>query len=132
MPPEKVLEGLYRNRSQGSEQLQTVFAMYNQELSRDRVAPSYQELGIMLRKHIDQTIRARNFKARNARTETGVLVKSQQGRNVSAERKVGECWKAKSVQKNLRGTCTEPSCDFWHPPVCLNHKSESGCKYGDT
>ena len=31
----------------------------------------------------------------------------------------------------FRGTCTEPSCDFWHPPVCLNHKSESGCKCGD-
>ena len=29
------------------------------------------------------------------------------------------------------GTCTEPSCDFWHPLVCLNHKSDSGCKYGD-
>ena len=27
--------------------------------------------------------------------------------------------------------CTIPSCNFWHLPVCLNHKSESGCKYGD-
>ena len=27
--------------------------------------------------------------------------------------------------------CTEPSCNSWHPPVCLNYKSESGCKYGD-
>ena len=31
----------------------------------------------------------------------------------------------------LRGTRTEPSCDFWHPPICLNHKSDSRCKYGD-
>ena len=22
-------------------------------------------------------------------------------------------------------------CDFWHPPVCLNYKSESKCRYGD-
>ena len=29
------------------------------------------------------------------------------------------------------GTCTEPSCDFWHPPVCLNYLFESGCKCGD-
>ena len=29
------------------------------------------------------------------------------------------------------GTCAEPSCDFWHPPVCLNYLSESGCKCGD-
>ena len=37
VPPENVFEGLYRNISQGSKQLQTVFAMYNQELSRDRL-----------------------------------------------------------------------------------------------
>ena len=24
----------------------------------------------------------------------------------------------------LRGTCTCPSCNFRHPPVCLNYKSE--------
>ena len=37
------------------------------------------------------------FKVRNERIETGVLVKTQQGKNVSAERKSGECcqWKAK-------------------------------------
>ena len=27
--------------------------------------------------------------------------------------------------------CTVPSRNSWHPPVCLNYKSESGCKYGD-
>ena len=31
----------------------------------------------------------------------------------------------------LRGKSTYPSCNFWHPPVCLNYKSESGCKHGD-
>ena len=30
----------------------------------------------------------------------------------------------------LKGKCTKPPCDLWHPPVCLNHKSVSGCKYG--
>ena len=32
MPPENVLEGLYKNKLQGSEQLQTVFAMYKLEV----------------------------------------------------------------------------------------------------
>ena len=27
--------------------------------------------------------------------------------------------------------CKIPSCKFWHPPVCLNYKSEKGCKHGD-
>ena len=31
----------------------------------------------------------------------------------------------------LRSKCTCPSCNFWHPPVCLNYKSESGCTYGE-
>ena len=96
MPPENVLEGLYRNRLQGSEQLQTVFAMYNQELSRYRVAPSYQKLRSMVRQHLDQTMRTRNFKARNERIVSGVLVKSQEGRNVSAERKSGRMFSVES------------------------------------
>ena len=27
--------------------------------------------------------------------------------------------------------CTNPSCRFWHPPVCVNYKSEKGCTHGD-
>ena len=27
--------------------------------------------------------------------------------------------------------CKNPSCGFWHPPVCLNYKSERGCIHGD-
>ena len=29
-------------------------------------------------------------------------------------------------------TCTKPSRDSWHPPVCQNYKSQSGCKFGET
>ena len=41
MPPENVFEGLYKKKLQVSEQLQTVLAMYSQELNRDQVIPSY-------------------------------------------------------------------------------------------
>ena len=27
--------------------------------------------------------------------------------------------------------CKNPSCKFWHPPVCQNYKSEKGCVYGN-
>ena len=76
VPPENVQEGLYKNKLQCAEQLQTVFAMYNQELNRYPAAPNYQKLRKVVRQHIDQTIRTRNLKARNERIETGVLVKS--------------------------------------------------------
>ena len=31
----------------------------------------------------------------------------------------------------LKGTCTTPFCEKWHPPECLYYKSENGCKFGD-
>ena len=40
---------------------------------------------------MDQMIRTRNFRARNERNETAVSVKSYQGKNVSVERRMGEC-----------------------------------------
>ena len=103
------------DRLQGSQQLQTVFAMYNQELNRYQVAPSYQKFRKMVRQHVDQTIRTRNFQTRNERIETEVLVNGQKGRKGSAERKVGDCsqWKA-------NGQCSKAdSCSF-------NHGSRSG------
>ena len=59
MPPENVLEGLCKNRLQGSEQNQTVFSMYNLELSRDRVVKAirklknYEELVVQRLKKLD-------------------------------------------------------------------------------
>ena len=165
-----------RNRLQGFEHLRTVFTMYNQELSRDRAPPSYAKLRRMVRQRFfrKNQKKTRNFKALNEIIVKGVLVKSQKGRKVSAERKAGECfqWKAngqcsrgdscsfnhvfhsgqraQSSSSTLRtptqsdgrkpsifrssrgaspsglkgrkpckhffgGTCTEPSCDLWHP-----------------
>ena len=31
----------------------------------------------------------------------------------------------------LKGTCTNPLCEKWHPPECLFFKSENGCKFRD-
>ena len=31
----------------------------------------------------------------------------------------------------LKGTCTTPFCEKWHPPECLYHKSENGCRFGE-
>ena len=142
--------------------------------------PSYQRLKTMVRRHIDQIIRTRIFRARNGRIETGVSVKSHKRKNVSGERKVGECyqWKAngqkgeahsfrhddsmrgkltqpsslaprpqtqndgscpsewksprvrspsgrerqKPYKNYFKGTCTNPSCNYWYPPVCQNCK----------
>ena len=31
----------------------------------------------------------------------------------------------------LKRSCTNPPCNYWHPPVCQNYKSEAGYKVGD-
>ena len=36
-----------------------------------------------------------------------------------------------AVQGILKGTCTNPFCEKWHPPVCLFYKSENGCRFGE-
>ena len=29
----------------------------------------------------------------------------------------------------LKGTCTTPFCEKWHPPECLFYKSDNGCRF---
>ena len=31
----------------------------------------------------------------------------------------------------LKGTCTYPFCEKWHPLECLFYKTQNGCKFGD-
>ena len=31
----------------------------------------------------------------------------------------------------LKGTCTDPFCEKWHPPECWFCKSENGCRFGE-
>ena len=31
----------------------------------------------------------------------------------------------------LKGTCTNPFHEKWHPPGCLFYKSENGCRFGE-
>ena len=35
------------------------------------------------------------------------------------------------MKNYLKVTCTIPSYNYWHPPVCQNYKSDSGCKIFD-
>ena len=119
-PKENVLESLYKLKVQDTVQLQTVLAMYEQEFVRNREMPSYQRLKIMVRRHIDQMARTRNFNARKERIETGVIVKSQKGRNVSVEMKAGECYQWKANRQCSEGD----SCSFSHDPASGNRRDQ--------
>ena len=90
---EKYPRVLFKMGIRESVEHQTVLAMYQRENDRDR---SYHRLKTMVSRCIYQMIKTRNFRARNERTETGVLVISQKREIVSVERRMGECyqWRA--------------------------------------
>ena len=62
--------------------------MYEQENVRNDEPPDHSRLKTIVRRHVGQTMRTRNFRARNERVERGAVTKSRQGRKVIVERKV--------------------------------------------
>ena len=36
-----------------------------------------------------------------------------------------------SCFSNLKGKCTKPSCNCWHPPECVKYKTKEGCQCGE-
>ena len=50
-------------------------------------------------------------------------------RVLEAEAQVGK-WRL-PCKGYLKGTCTSPLREKWHPPECLFYKTENGCKFGD-
>ena len=69
---EVVLEGLYKSTLQDSVQPQTVLALYDQENIRNIGQPNYSSSKTAVRLHIDQSMRARNCRARNEIGERGM------------------------------------------------------------
>ena len=51
--------------------------------------------------------------------------KSPRGRSPSGRRFRLPC------KDYLKGTCTTPFCEKWHPPECLFYKTKSGCRFGE-
>ena len=71
IPTELVLEGSNKSKLQDSVQLQTVLALYEQETVRNKRQTSYVRLKTKVRRQSYQTMRTRNFRARNEIVERG-------------------------------------------------------------
>ena len=54
--------------------------MYEQENVRNNEPPNYSRLKTMVRRHIDPTMRTRNFRAWNEIVERREVIKSQRGK----------------------------------------------------
>ena len=65
IPPDDILEGLYKLRIQVSEKLKTVLELYDLEIDQKKLAPDYHRLKTMVKRSIEQYLRKKNLGARN-------------------------------------------------------------------
>ena len=69
IPPDDILEGLYKLRIRESEKLKTVLELYDLEIHQKKLGPDHHRLKTMVQRSIEQDIRNRNFEARNGNYE---------------------------------------------------------------
>ena len=109
IPPDDILEGLYKLRIRESEKLKTVLELYDLETHQKKLGPDYHRLKTMVNKRIEQDIRNKNFGARDGNYERNAVVKNQ-GTKQLVQRILGDCW-----QWVFNGQCFRgDNCSFRH------------------
>ena len=69
IPPDDVLESLSTLGIRESDQLKTVFELYDREIHHKMPTPNYQKLKTMVKRSTDQKLRLRKFFDRSERIE---------------------------------------------------------------
>ena len=77
IPPDDILEGLYKLRKRESEKLKTVLELYDLETHQKKLGPDYHRLKTMVKRSIEQEIRNKNVGSRNGNFERNAVVKNQ-------------------------------------------------------
>ena len=109
IPPDEILEGLYKLRIRESEKLKTVLELYNMEIHQKKAGPDCHRLKTMVKRSIEQDLRIKNFEARNGNYERNAVVKNL-GTKQREERTLGDCW-----QWEFNGQCSRGDiCSFRH------------------
>ena len=102
IPPDDILEGLYKIRIRGFEKLKTVLELYNMEIHQKKAGPDYHRLQTMAKRSIEQNLRIKNFEARNGNYERNAVVKNQ-GTKQRGQRILGDCWQWKANGQCSKG-----------------------------
>ena len=109
IPPDDILEGLYKLRIRESEKLKTVLELYDLETHQKKLGPDYHRLKTVVKRSIEQDIRNKNFGSRNGNFEKNAVVKNQ-GTKQRVQRILGDCW-----QWEFNGQCSRgDNCSFRH------------------
>ena len=69
IPPDDILEGLYKLRIRESEKFKTVLELYDLEIRQKKAGPDYHRLKTIVKRSIEQDLRNRNFRARSGNYE---------------------------------------------------------------
>ena len=109
IPPDDILEGLYKLRIRESEKLKTVLELYDLETHQKKLGPDYHRLKAMVKRSIEQEIRNKNFGARSGNFEKNAVVKNQ-GTKQRVQRILGELL----AMENQRAMCERKHLYF--PP----------------
>ena len=109
IPPDDILEGLYKLRLRESDKLKTVLELYDLETHQKKLGPDYHRLKTMVRRSIEQEIRNKNFGIRNGNFEKNAVVKNQ-GTKQRVQRILGDCWQWETNGQCMKGD----SCSFRH------------------
>ena len=89
IPPDDVLESLYKLRIRESDQLKNALELYDMGIQQKISMPNNQQMKTMVKRSTDQKVRLRNFDARNERIETGAVVTNRRKDSVREETSVG-------------------------------------------
>ena len=109
IPPDDILEGLYKLRIRESDKLKTVLELYDLEIHQKKIRPYYHRLKTMVKRSIEQDMRNKNFGARSGNYERNAVVKNP-GTKQRGQRILGDCWQWAS-----NGQCSRrDSCSFRH------------------
>ena len=109
IPPDDILEGLYKLRIRESEKLKTVFELYDLEIHQRKIGLNYHRLKTMVKRSIEQDIRNENFGAKDGNYERNAVVKNQ-GTKQRVQRILGDCWRWETNGQCVKGD----NCSFRH------------------
>ena len=109
IPPDDILEGLYKLRIRESEKLKTVLELYDLEIHQKKLGLDHHRLKTMVKRIIEQDIRNKNLgpEMEIMRRTPWSRIREQKQR---VQRILGDCWQWESNGQCSRGD----HCSFRH------------------